>query len=160
MKLLLFLITASVMSAGLALYPSSGFSETVESKPNIIVILVDDLGYGDLSGQGAEDMKTPNIDNIAREGLTFSNFYANSPVCSPSRASFFTGKYPDNVGVPGVIRQVETQSWGYLAENEITLPQVLNDLDYHTAMIGKWHLGYDEPNTPNGRGFKYLFFQS
>jgi len=101
-------------------------------------------------------MRTPHIDNIARQGLTFKNFYANSPVCSPSRASLLTGKYPDNVGVPSVIRQQEKHSWGYLDENAITLPEVLNDLDYHTALIGKWHLGYEGPNTPNSRGFKHF----
>ena len=93
---------------------------------------------------------------LPRQGLTFRNFYANSPVCSPSRASLLTGKYPDNVGVPGVIRQEEKQSWGYLDENAVTLPQVLNDLNYHTAMIGKWHLGFEKPNTPNGRGFQHF----
>jgi arylsulfatase A-like enzyme len=151
-----FLKTTCAVSAGLAVNPLSGFSNMNESKPNIIMVLVDDLGYGDLSCLGAKDMRTPHIDNIARQGMTFRNFYANSPVCSPSRASLLTGKYPDHVGVPGVIRQEEEHSWGYLDENAITLPQVLNDLDYHTAMIGKWHLGYEKPNTPNGRGFKHF----
>jgi len=131
-------------------------NRTENDRPNIVLVLADDLGYGDLSFQGAEDMNTPNIDNIARQGVTFTNFYANSPVCSPSRASLLTGKYPDIVGVPGVIRQEEENSWGYLNENAITLPQILNDVDYHTAMVGKWHLGYEKPNTPNGRGFKHF----
>ena len=63
--------------------------------PNILIIFTDDLGYGDLSIQGATDMRTPNIDNIAKQGMIFKQFYANSPVCSPSRASLLTGKYPD-----------------------------------------------------------------
>ncbi|MCB9220109.1 MAG: sulfatase-like hydrolase/transferase [Ignavibacteriales bacterium] len=125
-------------------------------KPNIIFILVDDLGYGDLSCLGANDLITPNIDNISKNGITFNSFYANCPVCSPSRASLLTGKYPDNVGVPGVIRQEEKDSWGYLNENTTTLPQILNELDYHTAMIGKWHLGYEKPNIPNYRGFQHF----
>ena len=85
-----------------------------DQPPNILCILVDDLGYGDLSCQGATDLLTPNIDRLGEQGVTFKNFYANCPVCSPSRASLLTGKYPDMVGVPGVIRQFEDNSWGYL----------------------------------------------
>ena len=126
------------------------------SPPNILIIFTDDLGYGDLSIQGATDMRTPNIDNIAKQGMIFKQFYANSPVCSPSRASLLTGKYPDMVGVPGVVRQVEEKSWGYFDENAVTLPQMLNEAGYHTGMIGKWHLGYEKPNIPNSKGFQYF----
>ena len=126
------------------------------SPPNILIIFTDDLGYGDLSIQGAIDMRTPNIDNIAKQGMIFKQFYANSPVCSPSRASLLTGKYPDMVGVPGVVRQVEEKSWGYFDENAVTLPQMLNEAGYHTGMIGKWHLGYEKPNIPNSKGFQYF----
>lgn len=83
------------------------FSVQANEKPNILCILVDDLGYGDLSCMGAVDLKTPHIDELMEEGMKFSNFYANCPVCSPTRASLLTGKYPDKVGVPGVIRQWE-----------------------------------------------------
>ena len=126
------------------------------SPPNILIIFTDDLGYGDLSIQGATDMRTPNIDNIAKKGMIFKQFYANSPVCSPSRASLLTGKYPNMVGMPGVVRQVEEKSWGYLDENAVTLPQMLNEVGYHTGMIGKWHLGYEKPNIPNSKGFQYF----
>src|SRR5512140_2503759 len=88
----------------------------VSSKPNILIILADDLGRGDYSAFGTKDIRTPNIDRLCREGMEFQNFYANSCVCSPSRASLFTGCYPDRVGVPGVIREEEpNNSWGYLA---------------------------------------------
>jgi len=123
---------------------------------NILCILVDDLGYGDLSCQGATDLKTPNIDKLGQQGMTFKNFYANCPVCSPSRASLLTGKYPDLVGVPGVIRQFEDNSWGYFDPKAVLLPEILNKKDYHTAIIGKWHLGFEEPNIPNSRGFDYF----
>ena len=73
--------------------------------PNILCILVDDLGFGDLSCQGASDLRTPNIDQLAEQGMRMTQFYANCTVCSPSRASLLTGRYPDLVGVPGVIRQ-------------------------------------------------------
>lgn len=123
---------------------------------NILCILVDDLGYGDLSCQGAEDMQTPSIDDIARKGITFSSFYANSTVCSPSRASLLSGRYPDMVGVPGVIRQNMENNWGYLSKDAVLLPSVLNRKGYHTAMIGKWHLGLESPNLPNEKGFDYF----
>ena len=123
---------------------------------NILCILVDDLGYGDLSCLGAEDMHTPHIDQLARQGMSFTQFYANCTVCSPSRASLLTGRYPDMVGVPGVIRQFEDNSWGYLLEEAALIPELLNKRDYHTAMIGKWHLGFESPNTPNDRGFDFF----
>ena len=125
-------------------------------QPNIVFILVDDLGYGDLSVNGGTDIKTPNIDQLFKSGVTFNNFYSNSTVCSPTRASLITGRYPDLVGVPGVIRGVKDQSWGYLREDAITLPDILNKAGYETALIGKWHLGLEGPNTPNERGFKFF----
>ncbi len=127
------------------------------AKPaNILCILVDDLGYGDLSCQGATDMQTPNIDHLSEQGITFTNFYANCTVCSPSRASLLSGKYPDMVGVPGVIRQNKENSWGYMAEDALLLPEVLKTMGYHSAIIGKWHLGLESPNTPNEKGFDFF----
>ncbi|QGY44082.1 sulfatase-like hydrolase/transferase [Maribellus comscasis] len=126
------------------------------AKPNIIVILVDDLGYGDLSVQGGEDIYTPNIDKLFKKGMHFKNFYANCTVCSPTRASLITGCYPDMVGVPGVIRTHEDNSWGYLKEDVPTLPEMLKKAGYKTAIIGKWHLGLESPNTPNERGFDFF----
>jgi len=135
----------------------SAFGQSSDQKPtNVLCILVDDLGYGDLSCQGGTDIRTPNIDRLGQQGMTFKNFYANCPVCSPSRASLLTGKYPDMAGVPGVIRQFEDNSWGYLDPEAITFPELLQKNGYHTAIIGKWHLGFEEPNIPNSRGFDYF----
>jgi len=122
-------------------------------KPNIIVIIADDLGYGDLSSYGAKDLQTPNIDRLVAAGIRFDNFYANCPVCSPTRASLLTGRYPDLVGVPGVIRTHITNNFGYLCPRAILLPNLLKQVGYHTAIVGKWHLGLASPNTPNQRGF-------
>ncbi len=121
--------------------------------PNIIIILADDLGYGDLSYLGSKDIHTPHIDKLAHDGMQMVNFYANSTVCSPSRASLMTGRFPDMVGVPGVIRQIKTDSWGYLKEDAVMMPSLLKKRGYQTAMVGKWHLGFEHPNLPNAKGF-------
>lgn len=140
-----------------AVYFNSLCQNSAKSKlPNILLILVDDLGYGDLSVQGATDMQTPNIDKLSHQGLTFTNFYANSTVCSPSRAALLSGKYPDLVGVPGVIRQNETNSWGNLSDSTLFVSEFLQVNGYHTSIIGKWHLGYESPDIPNKRGFDYF----
>jgi arylsulfatase A-like enzyme len=125
-------------------------------QPNVILILADDLGYGDLSCYGATDIRTPHIDRIAAQGVRFERFYANCPVCSPTRASVLTGCYPDGVGVPGVIRTHREDSWGKLAEDAVLLPSVLSKAGYHSAIIGKWHLGLESPDTPTERGFDHF----
>lgn len=124
--------------------------------PNIVYILVDDLGYGDLSSYGASDINTPAIDKLAKEGKLFTRAYANSTVCSPSRAAILSGNYPDRVGVPGVIRQFNDNDWGNLVNDFVSLPQALKTNGYKTALIGKWHLGLESPDIPNERGFDYF----
>ncbi|EDY17988.1 sulfatase [Chthoniobacter flavus Ellin428] len=124
------------------------------SKPNIIVILADDLGRGEYSDFGTKDIQTPNIDRLCHEGLTFDNFYANSCVCSPSRAALMTGCFPNRVGVPGVIREEDQDNnWGWLAQGVRLFPQLLKPAGYQSAIVGKWHLGINSPNTPTERGF-------
>lgn len=120
---------------------------------NVLLIIVDDLGFGDLSCQGAEDLRTPHIDALFADSLKLNRLYANCPVCSPTRASVLTGCYPDRVGVPGVIRTHATNSWGYFAPREKTLANRLQDYGYRTAAIGKWHLGLREENHPQRHGF-------
>lgn len=125
-------------------------------RPNIVLILVDDLGYGDLACYGAKDLKTPNVDKLMSRGMRFDQFYANCTVCSPTRASLMTGLYPDIAGVPGVIRQWQPDSWGYLNPAATTLPQLLKSGGYATGMVGKWHLGFNAPNIPTHRGFEFF----
>ena len=127
-----------------------------EDQPNVLVILVDDLGYGDLSAYGATDLQSPHVDALVAAGMRFDNFYANCPVCSPTRASLLTGRYPELVGVPGVIRTHADNSWGYLDPQAVMLPEVLGRAGYDTAIIGKWHLGLESPSTPNERGFDHF----
>ncbi len=121
--------------------------------PNLLVILVDDLGYGDLSSYGARDLRTPHIDSLARRGMRFTEFYANCPVCSPTRAALLSGRYPEMVGIPGVVRTYARDNWGHLARDAILLPEVLKRAGYHSALVGKWHLGLEKPNRPHDRGF-------
>jgi len=132
------------------------FQQRTSLSPNILLILVDDLGYGDLSSYGAKDIDTPHIDRLVKRGMKFSNFYANCPVCSPTRAALLTGRFQDTVGVPGVIRTHAKNSWGYLSEKAVLLPTVLKKAGYETAMFGKWHLGLEKPNLPNLRGFDHF----
>jgi len=136
------------------LFTPSAYSATTHKRPNIVVILCDDLGRADFSAFGTKDIRTPHIDSLFTGGMTFQNFRANSCVCSPTRAALLTGCHPDRVGVPGVIREEEPDnSWGYLSSSATLLPQVLKKAGYHSAIIGKWHLGINSPNTPLERGF-------
>jgi len=144
-------ITPFVSAGLLAITAQTAAQQT--DRPNILCILADDLGYGDLSCYGAKDVRTPNIDRIMSEGIRFTDFHANSTVSSPSRAALLTGRYPDCVGVPGVIRPEITDSWGHLSPDAVLLPVLLKTVGYHSAIIGKWHLGHDAPNLPNDRGF-------
>ena len=152
-----FLKAAGLGAAALAMprWLSAGVKAQAR-KPNIVLILADDLGYGDLSSYGAKDLKTPHIDNLVAAGMRFNNFYANCPVCSPTRASLLTGRYPDLVGVPGVIRTHLRNNWGYLAPQAVLLPKLLKRAGYHAAIVGKWHLGLESPNIPNVRGFDHF----
>ncbi len=122
-------------------------------RPNILVIFTDDHGYGDVSTYHASDVRTPHIDRLAAEGMLFTRMRANCTVCSPSRAALLTGRHPDRVGVPGVIRTQPENSWGYLDPAVPTIADELGKVGYHTAIIGKWHLGLESPNTPTERGF-------
>ncbi len=127
-----------------------------QRKPNVVVILADDLGFGDLSSWNGSDLRTPHIDALAASGVRFDQFYANSPVCSPTRSALLTGLYPDVAGVPGVIRTDPANSWGYLSAKAELLPVRLRSVGYHSAIVGKWHLGLESPNLPNQRGFDHF----
>lgn len=127
-----------------------------DNRPNVLIILTDDQGYHDVSYYGTADIQTPNIDRLASEGMRFDNFYANSSVCSPTRAALLSGQYQDYTGVPGVIRTDPKNSWGYLDPDAVMMPSVMQQDGYHTALIGKWHLGLESPNTPNERGFDHF----
>ena len=144
------------ISLVLLLFVSLQSHAQLQKRPNILVILTDDQGYYDVAACGATDLLTPSMDKLFEDGKKFDYFYANCPVCSPTRASLITGLYPDKAGVPGVIRTRETNSWGYLDPNAITIADKFGEGGYQTAIIGKWHLGLEKPNTPNERGFDFF----
>jgi arylsulfatase A len=120
------------------------------SNPNVIVILADDLGYGDLGCYGSTTIATPRLDQMAREGLRFTDAYAAAPFCSPSRAGLLTGRLPARAGVPYVLFPTEHHG---LPAAEITIAELLRGRGYTTACIGKWHLGWDAPFRPLAQGF-------
>ena len=125
------------------------------SKPNFIIFLTDDQGYGDLSCMGATDFSTPNLDQMAESGVRFTDWYSNSPVCSPSRASLLTGRYPGNAGVRAILDGHRTATG--LPTEVPTIASALKKSGYYTAMSGKWHLGLAEGSRPHDHGFTDWF---
>jgi arylsulfatase len=123
------------------------------ARTNIVFILCDDLGYGDLGCYGSR-IRTPNLDRMASEGVRFTNFCSADPVCSPSRAALLTGRYPTRVGVPRVFFPQDTDG---LNLDETTLADTLKRSGYRTMAIGKWHLGRPKPYLPTSRGFDHYF---
>jgi len=123
--------------------------------PNIVFIMSDDQGYGDLSCYGAEDLKTPHLDQLAKDGVRFTDFYANGPTCTPTRAGFLTGRYQQRLGIDNALTYQETGRG--LEVNGLTVARDLQGKSYATALCGKWHLGYDSGRTPLDQGFDYFF---
>jgi arylsulfatase A-like enzyme len=150
----------SLLALALCLHPTllvnAGLAQSTKSaQPDVILIVADDLGWGDLGCYGAKDLRTPAIDSLAATGMRWKNFYANCCVCSPTRASILSGCYPDRVGVPGVIRTHPNNSWGKFADVP-TLPKVLASAGYQSACVGKWHLGLETGDHPLDRGFDHF----
>lgn len=126
-----------------------------KKQPNMIIVLTDDQGYGDLSCMGSTDFRTPHIDSLAREGARCTNWYSGSPVCSPSRASLLTGCYPGHAGVRAILAG-HRRATGLTAEVP-TIATAVKELGYQTAAVGKWHLGLKEESRPLSNGFDYFY---
>ena len=125
------------------------------NQPNFIIFLTDDQGYGDLSCMGATDFRTPNLDRMANSGVRFTDWYSNSPVCSPSRAALLTGRYPGNAGVRSILAGHRTATG--LPPEVPTIAYALKKLGYYTAMSGKWHLGLADGSRPENHSFDDWF---
>jgi arylsulfatase A len=123
-------------------------------KPNIIVIFADDQGYQDLGVFGSPNIKTPNVDRMAKDGMRFTDFYSAASVCTPSRAALMTGCYPERVGRLGVLFPRDNKG---LNPEETTIAKMLKAKGYATACIGKWHLGHKKPFLPTNHGFDTYF---
>ena len=141
------------------------------SKPNIIFVLVDDMGYADLGCYGAKDIRTPNIDRLAREGVKFTDFYANAPVCTPTRCAFITGRWQQRVGFEWAmgftaeqfrrvgdqwVEEPDKHALG-LPTSETSIAKMLKAAGYATGAFGKWHLGYPPQFNPTRHGFDEYF---
>ena len=138
-------------------------------RPNIVLIMADDLGYGDLGCYGCEDIRTPNIDRIAADGVRFTTFYANAPECTPTRTALLTGRYQQRVGglecalgignvgrYDDAVRLRESHDLG-LPASETSIARRLKAVGYATGICGKWHLGYEPKFFPANHGFDYWF---
>src|SRR5262245_20526955 len=137
-------------------------------RPNIVVILADDLGYSDIGPFGAKDFETPNLDRMAKEGRRFTDFYVGGPACTPSRAALMTGCYPVRAGFADQVAHRAdgtfshsrvlwpNSKWG-INPDEMTIPEVLRDAGYATGMVGKWHLGDAPMFNPVHHGFDEFF---
>ncbi len=121
----------------------------INSKPNVIIIYSDDVGYGDIGCYGATKIKTPNIDRIAKEGIKFTNAHATSSTCTPSRYGLLTGEYPWRKAGTGI---AAGDAGSIIQENQFTLAKLFQNAQYQTAIIGKWHLGLGGTNGPNWNG--------
>jgi len=143
-----------ILLAGLLCSCGSQIPKSPEAKgrPNVILFLCDDLGYGDLSHLGQKSFTTPNIDRLAKEGMSFTNFYAGCSVCAPSRVSLLTGKHSGHTPV---------RNWKHglaVGDQEMTLARVMKEAGYVTAQIGKWDCGHPVPtDDPQRKGFDYFF---
>ena len=129
-----------------------GGSASAADKPNILVILADDLGYGELGCQGYAQIPTPHIDSLATNGVRFTSGYVTAPVCGPSRAGLITGRYNQRIGF-----EFNVGSSGVgMALDAKTMADRMKAAGYATGMFGKWHLGYTPNNRPTQRGFDWI----
>jgi arylsulfatase A-like enzyme len=135
---------------------ASAAAQASAARPNVILIITDDVGYGDVGSYGAPDIKTPNIDSLAKNGTKLSDFYA-APNCSPTRAMLISGRYQQRYRIENPLGAARTAQDQGLPATGRTLPQLLKNNGYHTGLVGKWHLGYKQEFSPNAHGFDYFF---
>jgi arylsulfatase A-like enzyme len=158
MNRLVVVVAAVSVALAASVETRSGTARQPEgAKPNIVLIVADDLGYGDLGAYGATDTSTPNLDRLAREGTRFSDFYANAPVCTPTRAGLITGRYQQRVLLERPLSSVGPTLEAVLPVTGRSLPKLMAGAGYATGLIGKWHLGYTPAAGPRAHGFDYFW---
>ena len=145
-------IALSIMASGLLAQDRTADP----NKPNVVLIVTDDVGYGDFGVYGARDVKTPNIDRLAQQGVRLTDFYA-SPQCTPTRAALITGRYPQRVLLERALGTVGDDLEKGLTATGRSLPQLVKNNGYATGLVGKWHLGFKPEFGPNAHGFDYFF---
>lgn len=150
------LTVATAWLAGVGLRAQSQ-GPSPAGRPNVVLIITDDVGYGDIGSYGAPDIKTPNIDGLARGGVRLTDFYANATLCSPTRAGLVTGRYQQRFAIEAALGGVSTAEEQGLPASGRSLPQLLKTSGYATALVGKWHLGYKPEFSPNAHGYDYFF---
>ena len=138
-------------------WPAASQERPADERPNVVVILADDLGYRDVSFQGAADIETPHLDRLAQTGVIFSNGYVAHPLCSPSRAALMTGRYPARFGMESNLSWTPFDEQHGLSLQERTVAGYLREAGYRTAIIGKWHLGAAPVFHPLNRGFDHFY---
>lgn len=144
-------------NSGIANNPNKSISKTTIEKPNVIVIMTDDMGYKDVGFNGCDDIPTPNIDRIAENGIKFTSSYTTYSVCSPSRAGFITGRHGQRFGYErNPLYRPDDPNMG-LSQGEMTIAESLSDVGYTCGVIGKWHLGANPVHHPLNRGFDEFF---
>lgn len=148
---------ALILSAVLAFSTvGRGQSSSNNTRPNVVLIVTDDVGYGDFGTYGAADIKTPHIDSLARDGTKLTDFYA-SPQCTPTRASLITGRYQQRHRLERALPSAPNAGDQGLPADGRSLPQLLKNNGYTTGLVGKWHLGYKPEFAPNAHGFDLFF---
>lgn len=140
-----------------ALILAASHQAHAQRRPNVVLVMMDDLGYGDLRSYGASDVRTPNIDRLAREGVRLTDAYANGPVCTPTRAALISGGYQQRVGLEWLLTTSPADLELGLAARGTSLPALLKASGYATALIGKWHLGWKPEFGPNAHGFDEFY---
>jgi arylsulfatase A-like enzyme len=144
--------------AAVGLFPAgAAWAQQAAAKPNVVLIITDDVGYGDLGSYGAPDVKTPNIDRLAREGTRLTDFYA-APTCSPTRAALLSGRYYQRARIERPMgHAASADAERGLPATGRTLPRLIKNAGYATGLVGKWHLGYKPEFSPNAHGFDYFW---
>ena len=143
----------AVLAATLLQTAAAAAESKKAARPNIILIMADDLGYGDISCYGSAKIKTPHIDALAKSGMKFTDFHSNGPVCSPTRAALLTGRYQQRSGIEAVFPTTGPGRQTGLALEQTTFAEVLKKHGYATALFGKWHLGHNVEFSPVRQGF-------